>query len=110
MNKKIELSYKGVDYTLEYNRDAILYMEKNGLVASEIVDKPLTSVNLLWKGAFYKNHKKADKEIIDEIYEGIKDKTALTEALSQMYLEAYSILIGDSNDEDDSKKIEWKMS
>lgn len=28
MNKKIEFNYDGVDYTLEYNREAVKIMEK----------------------------------------------------------------------------------
>jgi len=110
MSKKIELTYDGVDYTLEYNRDAVKYMERNGLNISEIESKPLTMVDILWQGAFYKNHKKEKVETIEKIYDSIKNKSDLNAALSEMFIETYSILIGDSDEEDNSKNIEWKMS
>lgn len=110
MNKKIEFNYGGVDYTLEYNRDAIKFMEKQGLDITQIESKPLTMVSILWQGAFYKNHRREKAEIVEQIYDSIKNKTELNAALSEMFLETYSILIGDSDETDDSKNIEWKMS
>lgn len=110
MNKKIEFTYDGTDYTLEYNREAIRFMEKKGLNVSEVDEKPLTMVEILWQGAFLKNHRKEKLEKIEEIYDSIGNKSELNAALSEMFIEAYSILIGDSEETDDSKKIEWKMS
>lgn len=109
MNKKIEFNYDGVDYTLEYNRDAILYMESEGLDVKQIETKPLTMISILWQGAFLKNHKREKLEKIQEIYEKIPNKTELTAALSEMYIETYSIFITDSDESDDSKNIQWKM-
>lgn len=110
MNKKIEFTYDGVDYTLEYNRGAIKFMEQNGLNISEIESKPLTMVDILWQGAFWKNHRKEKTAKIEEIYDSIKNKSELNAALSEMFIETYSVLIGDSEETDDSKNIEWKMS
>lgn len=110
MNKKIEFNYNGVDYTLEYNRSAIKYMEGIGFNISELESKPLTMIGILWKGAFHKNHKYEKAEIIEEIYDSIKNKSELNAALSQMFIETYSVLIGDSDETDNSKNIEWKMS
>ena len=110
MNKKIEINYNGVDYTLEYNRGAIQYMEKSGLNISELETKPMTMIDILWRGAFWKNHRREKPEIIEEIYDGIKNKSDLNGALSEMFVETYSALIGDSDEEDNSKNIEWKMS
>lgn len=109
MNKKIELTYDDVDYTLEYNRESITYMEKQGLNISEITTKPATMLIILWRGAFIKNHKKTKIETIDEIYDNIQGKEDLNGALSEMVFEAYEALMGD-NKEDTSKKIVWKMS
>ncbi len=109
MNKKIEFSYDGVDYTLEYNRDAILYMEAEGLDVKQIETKPLTMISILWRGAFLKNHKREKLEKMQEIYDNIPNKTELAAALSEMYIETYSIFITDSDESDDSKNIQWKM-
>ena len=111
MNKKIEFTYEGVDYTLEYNREAIKYMEAKGLDIEQITSKPLTMIELLWQGAFLKNHRKEKVDKIQEIYGNIGNKSELNAALSEMFLETYSALIGDSDEADDnSKNISWKMS
>lgn len=109
MNKKIEFTYDGVDYTLEYCRESIKYMEGKGLDITAIESKPLTMIDILWQGAFYKNHKKEKIDTIQKIYDGINNKSELNAALSEMFIETYSALIGDS-EEDGSKNIEWKMS
>lgn len=110
MNKKIEFSYDGENYTLEYNREAIKYMESRGLELDAIQSKPLTMVEILWEGAFLVNHRKEKADKIQKIYAGIKNKSELNKALSDMFYETYAILIGDSDETDDSKNIEWKMS
>ena len=45
MNKKIEFNYDGVDYTLEYNREAIMFMESKGLDISKVTSQPLTMIS-----------------------------------------------------------------
>ena len=110
MNKKIEFNYDDVDYTLEYNRDAVVYVEERGFNISEIKTKPVTMLNILWQGAFYKNHRKEKLDKIQEIYDSIGNKSDLNAALTEMYYEAYESLIGDKEGEDNSKKVTWKMS
>lgn len=110
MNKKIEFTFDGVDYTLEYNRDAIIFMEKKGFNISELESKPLTMIEILWQGAFWKNHRKEKADTIEKIYESINNKSELNAALSEMFIEAYSVLIGDSEETDETKNIVWKMS
>ena len=109
MNKKIEFSYDGKDYTLEYDRKAVKVMEANGLRINEIQEQPFSMIEILWQGAFLKNHKNEKNDKILEIYEHIKDKEGLNAALLEMFSETYTALIG-SDENDDSKNIEWKMA
>lgn len=106
MNKKLEFSYEGNDYTLEYDRNAIKIMEANGLKINEVESQPLTMMEILWQGAFLKNHK-SEKNVL-EIYKNMKNKSDLNAYLVSMFSETYISLIGDN--EDDSKNIEWKMA
>lgn len=108
MNKKITFKYEDKEYTLEYNRDVVVRLEKKGFNISEADSKPINTLETLFKGAFYKNHKDVSEEKALEIYNNIKDRTKLNESLVEMYAEVYKTTIGDT-DEDDSKKIEWKM-
>lgn len=110
MNKKIEISCEGKDYILEYDRRAVKIMEANGLKINEIESQPFSALQLLWQGAFLKNHKNEPNEKIQEMYDHIQDKSKLNAALISMFMETYNSLIGDNEDQDDSKNIEWKMA
>lgn len=110
MNTKIEFNYDGKDYTLEYDRKSIKVMEANGFKYKELDECPLSMVDLLWQGAFLKNHKNEKNEKIMEIYEKIPNKSDLNASLISMFTETYTTLIGDSDTNDESKNIEWKMN
>lgn len=54
--RKLEFKIDGKDYTLEMNRDAIVWLENRGFKITDIEDKPVTSCALLWASLFVKNH------------------------------------------------------
>ena len=107
MNKKIEFDYDGEHYVLEYDRASINYMEAKGFVLEQFQSKPSTMLGLAWEGAFVKNHKKEKVGKVNELFDLIGNRDELYPALSEMIEETYKfILEGDEN----SKKIEWKIS
>lgn len=108
MSTKIEFSYNNKDYTLEYNRDAIRLMEKQGFNAEKFTEQPMTMIELAFEGAFIKNHAKTTRAEVEEIYALFKNKRGLINQLVVMIQETYSTLF-DDNEEDESKNIEWKV-
>lgn len=110
MNQKIEFSYKGNDYTLEYDRNSVRVMEANGLRINEIETQPYSMITILWQGAFLKNHRKEKGELIQEMYDKMPNRAKLNAALIAMFNETYASLIGDAEEDETSKNIEWKMN
>lgn len=108
MSTKIEFKYKEKNYTLEYNRDSIRIMEKQGFNAEKFTEQPMTMVELAFEGSFIMNHPKTTRAEVQEIYSLFKNKRALMNQLLVMIQETYSTLFED-NEEDDSKNIEWKV-
>lgn len=108
MNKKIEFEDEGKKYILEYNREAIEIMEKQGFVASEMVKKPMTMLPLAFQGLFYKNHKDVRKSFIDECYNRFPNKGELIEAIADMITETYNTLT-DENVENEKGNLKWKI-
>lgn len=96
---KINLTYKKVEYTLEYNRQSVKEMERQGFVAEELQRQPATMIPLLFEGAFVKNHRGLKRKLIDEIYDEIPNKMDLIGALAEMYAETLTSLMDDSNGE-----------
>lgn len=89
---KISMTYGKTEYTLEYNRQSVKTMESQGFVLEELTSKPMTMIPLLFSGAFIKNHRGMKRSLIDEIFDNIGEKTALMEALMEMYAETLSSL------------------
>lgn len=107
MSKRIEFSYKGTDYVLEYNRKSVEFMERQGFVASELVEKPMLMLPMAFEGLFLKNHKNIKKSEVDEIYDKFKDKSALISTLAEMLQETYSTLQEDPDGNEGN--IDWKV-
>lgn len=95
---KIVLNYEKKEYVLEFNRQSVKTMESQGFVLDEITAKPMTMIPMLFSGAFIKNCKGTKRAVIDEIYDGIGDKTALMEALMEMYAETLGTLTEDNGE------------
>lgn len=96
---KINLTYDKKDYVLEYSRQSVRTMESQGFVLDELTSKPMTMIPLLFSGAFIKNHRGLKRSVIDELFEQIDNKTALMEALMEMYAETLTSLTENKNGE-----------
>ena len=57
MAKTLNFNYQGKDYTLEYTRESVKQMEREGFVANDIVTKPMLTLPKLFAGAFKAHHK-----------------------------------------------------
>lgn len=109
MSKKLNFEYKGKEYTLEYTRETIKQMEREGFVSEDIIKKPMSSLPKLFAGAFKANHRfDAKQKIIDEIFDNFTNKLALVEKLSEMYSEPMEALMDDP--EDSGNAIAWEAN
>lgn len=108
MNKKIEFEKNGEKYVLEYTRESVSLMERQGFEIDELTKKPMLMLPLAFQGLFYKNHKRVTKKFVDEVYDGFKDKEKLLETIATMLEECYSSLTDEKQGED-SGNIEWKI-
>ena len=108
MNKKIEFEKNGQKYVLEYTRESVALMEKQGFAVSELTTRPMLMLPLAFQGLFYKNHRNVNKAFVDEVYDNFKDKEKLLQTIAEMLDECYSSLT-DSNKEKDEGNIDWKI-
>jgi len=85
MSKQLTFSYKDKDYVLEYTRKTVEAMERQGFVAEDVKNKPMTTLPALFRGAFMANHRFVKPEVIDEIYAKMPNKGELIGKLAEMY-------------------------
>lgn len=107
--KQINLTFEGTSYTLEFTRKAIEQMERSGFIVSEVADKPMTNLPTLFAGAFIANHKWVKKDMINKIFDTLKDKQGLIGKLVEMYNEPIEALFNES-EEGEENLTEWGAS
>lgn len=107
MNKKIEFEKDGQKYVLEYTRESVALMERQGFSLEELSSKPMLMLPLAFQGLFYKNHRRVNKTFVDGVYDKFEDKEKLLETIAEMLDECYSSLTDDNGD--DKGNISWKI-
>ena len=108
MAKQLRFTYQDKEYCLEYTRKTVEMMEKNGFVASDVNDKPMTTLPTLFAGAFLANHRFVKQDIIDAIFAKMTNKGELISKLAEMYNEPIMTLI-DEPDENEGN-LNWTAS
>jgi hypothetical protein len=108
MAKTITLEHKGETYTLEFTRRTVEQLERQGFVASDITEKPMSTLPALFAGAFRAHHRYVKQEIIDEIFGKMINKQELIGKLAEMYNEPILALLDEP--EDKEGKISWEAS
>lgn len=93
MAKQLTFVYDGKDYTLEFTRRTVAEMEKKGFIASDITDKPMTTLPALFAGAFLAHHRFVKEDIINDIYSKLTKKEDLIGKLAEMYNEPILALV-----------------
>lgn len=93
MAKQLNFTYDGKDYTLEFTRRTVAEMEKKGFIASDITEKPMTTLPALFAGAFLAHHRFIKEDIINDIYSKLTKKEDLIGKLAEMYNEPILALV-----------------
>lgn len=95
---------EGTEYQLEFDRNSIVYLEKMGFSLETFSSQPMTQYPLLFKGAFFKNHRFMRDDEKEKLFENIKNRDKLMAALIEMVTESYQSLAS-SNDEGN---VDWE--
>lgn len=108
MAKQIEFEFDGKKYTLEYTRETVKQMERDGFRSSDVIDKPMNSLPRLFAGAFKAHHKYGTKpETINKIFNSFTNKDALFEKLAEMYNYPMEEML---DEPDEGNAIAWEAS
>lgn len=99
MSTKINFSFGGNDYCLEYNKRTVKQMEDRGFALTKFMEAPMSTLPELFAGAFLANHKFTKRQVIDDIYDHMSDKQTLINTLTTMYNEPIEALMSDGDDE-----------
>lgn len=105
MAKQLIFNFENKEYTLEFTRRTVSEMEKKGFIASEITDKPMTTLPALFAGAFLAHHRFVKQETIDKIFSKLTNKEDLIGKLAEMYNEPIMALVEEPKE--DEGNVNW---
>lgn len=107
MAKQITLkNNEGKVYTLEFTRQTVKMMERQGFTPEKVSEQPMTYLPTLFAGAFLAHHRNIKPEEIDRIYKHLPNKHDLIGKLVEMYNEPIMTLL-DEPDEYDEGNMSW---
>lgn len=105
MVKQLIFTFEDKEYTLEFNRRTVAEMEKKGFIASDITDKPMSTLPALFAGAFLAHHRFVKPDVIEKIYSKLTKKEDLIGKLAEMYNEPIMALVEEP--EEDKGNVNW---
>lgn len=105
MSKTITIPYNGTEYTLEFNRESVKLLERAGFDINLIRPQPMTMLPMLFEGAFHMHHRRVEKDVIRKMFDKIKGKDELMNALLELYNEPVKALFDEP--EDDEGNVTW---
>ena len=108
MAKTLTIKYNDSEYTLEFTRKSIEILEKRGFKITDIQDKPVSTLPMLFAGAFIAHHKFAKPELIEEIFSKLKNKEELLGKLAEMY--SGPILAMMDEPEESEGNLDWETN
>lgn len=108
MAKTLTIKYNDSEYTLEFTRKSIEILEKRGFKITDIQDKPVSTLPMLFAGAFIAHHKFAKPEVIEEIFSKLKNKEELLGKLAEMYNEPILAMMDEP--EESEGNLDWETS
>lgn len=108
MAKTITFEHEGKTYTLEFTRNAVATLERQGFKLDNVEDKPLTTLPALFSGAFLAHHRYIKPEVVTAILKKMPNKMDLFMKLAEMYNETVASFVDDP--EESEGNIEWGAS
>lgn len=102
----ITFEYEGKRYVLEFTRNTVLEMERNGFDLSKVGSQLLNATVMLWNGAFLANHRKTSEKTRNEIFSLMGNKESLFQRLTELYTYAASSIF-DTEGIEEKNLIKW---
>ncbi len=115
MSTKITIEYKQKEYTLEYSRTTAAQIEDQGFSLEQLTEKPVKMIPMLFYGAFLKHNRGIKRQLVDEIFENLVNKSGegnengIIAYLAEMYAETVQTLT-DSQNVDEGNAAVWKVT
>jgi predicted hydrolase (HD superfamily) len=106
--RKLKLHINEKDYTLEFDRESIRWLEATGFSFEEFEKKPITFREYLWNSLFVKNHKDVNPSLALKLMDSYAEEKGnkMVNKVINFAVEEYTAFINALADTDSEKKEE----
>ncbi len=108
MAKQLGFTFEDKEYVLEFTRKTVTEMERKGFIASDVENKPMSTLPALFAGAFLAHHRFVKQEVVDSIFSKMKNKDELIGKLAEMYNEPILALVEEPAENEGN--LDWTTS
>lgn len=102
--RKCSINIQEKDYTIQLNRDSVMWLEGSGFSLNDFDKKPLISVELLWTAGFMMNHREVNPNLALKLMESYRDEGGDVSEVAKFILEEYQSFINALSDTNSKKK------
>lgn len=87
----------GKVYTLEFNREAVIWCENKGVRLNNLNDITLNTIQTIWVGAFKYHHPEVSQTLALKLLDEVKLSQKAIERLLELYALPYNTLLLDED-------------
>lgn len=102
--RKCSINIKDKDYTIQLNRESIIWLENAGFDLSDFDKKPLITIELLWAAGFLMNHPEVNPNLALKLMESYKEEKGDVSEVAKFVLDEYKSFINALSDTKPEKK------
>lgn len=102
--RKCSININDKDYTIQINRESIVWLEARGFSVEDFAKKPVTYIDIVWTSGFLVNHKEVNNSLALKLMETYKEEGGDIMEIVNFILEEYQSFISALSDTKSKKK------
>jgi hypothetical protein len=91
--RKCSITINDKEYTIELNRESVVWLESSGFDLTEFDKKPLTCIELLWTSGFIMNHSEVNPNLALKLMDTYKEEGGDVVEIAKFIMEEYQSFI-----------------
>ena len=91
--RKCSITIKDKDYTIQINRESVVWLENAGFAVEDFYRKPLMSVELLWTAGFIMNHSEVNPNLALKLMDSYSEEGGDVAEVARFVLDEYQSFI-----------------
>jgi len=103
--RKCSITIKDKEYTIQVNRESVMWLESNGFDITEFDKKPLTYIELLWTAGFIMNHNEVNPNLALKLMDSFVEEGGDVSEIAKFVIEEYQSFINALSVTNSKKKI-----